>query len=86
MSTEVTWPDGKPFAITFHEGRPGMDIGPCLYLLDDYSIHSGVIFRNTETFPDGALITTNPAGGFHEKFEIPLRRVIGWAFAGPQLS
>jgi hypothetical protein len=51
-------------------------------LLDDGSIHAGDVLRNSKTFPAGALSTTNPAGGLHEKFEIPLCRVIGWADAG----
>ena len=77
----VTRPDGQPVNVTFTAGLPGPFDGPCIYLLDDGSIHAGDVLRNSKTFPAGALSTTNPAGGLHEKFEIPLCRVIGWADA-----
>ncbi len=78
----VTRPDGQPVNVTFTAGLPGPFDGPCIFLLDDGSIHAGDVLRSSKTFPAGALSTTNPAGGLHEKFEIPLCRVIGWADAG----
>ncbi len=76
--------DGQPVTVTFKSGLPGPFDGPCIFLLDDGSIHAGEVLRSTATFPAGALSTTNPVGGIHEKFEIPLRRVLGWAYAGPR--
>lgn len=78
----VTRPDGQPVNVTFTAGLPGPFDGPCIFLLDDGSIHAGDVLRSSKTFPSGAISTTNPAGGLHEKFEIPLCRVIGWADAG----
>ncbi|MDF9778891.1 hypothetical protein [Pseudomonas baetica] len=84
MTHVVTRPDGQPITVTFTAGIPGPFDGPCIFLLDDGSIHAGEVVRNSGTFPAGALSTTNTAGGIHEKFEIPLRRVIGWADARPR--
>lgn len=73
--------------VTFFPGLPGPQGGPCLFQLDDGSIHAGTVKRSTETFPSGALITTNMAGGPVEVFEIPLHRVVGGFTAGrPQFQ
>ncbi|KZN20751.1 MULTISPECIES: hypothetical protein [Pseudomonas] len=84
MSNEAPRKDSQLFTVTFTAGLPGPFDGPCIFLMVDGSIHSGEVVRKTNTFPAGALRTTNPAGGFHEKFEIPLAKVIGWANAGPR--
>jgi len=76
--------EGKPLVLTFTKGIPTSGSGVFLFLLDDGSIHQGVIDYTSTTFPQGAISTTNHIGGFHEKFEIPLRRVAGYAFSGPQ--
>jgi hypothetical protein len=83
MCEDVKAPDGSKFTVSFKKGVPPAGSGPWIYLLDDGSIYSGAIVEST-TFPAGALSTTNPVGGFHEIFEIPLRRIIGYAFAGNQ--
>ena len=84
MSDQVVDSEGKPFVLTFTKGIPSSASEVFLFLLDDGSIHEGVIDYTSTTFPQGAISTTNPIGGFHEKFEIPLRRVAGYASAGPQ--
>ena len=84
MNNQVTNQDGHAVTVNFTTGLPDSFAGPCIFITDDGSIHAGEIVRNSEAFPAGALSTTNPAGGFHEKFEIPLCRVIGWAHAGPR--
>lgn len=84
MSEPLKHMDGEQFSLQFYKGLPPAFAGPCVFLLDDGSIHAGAIIHNSETFLDGALSTTNPVGGFHEKLEIPLRRVIGFAYAGAQ--
>lgn len=73
----------QPRTLTFTAGLPGSMADSCVFLLDDGSIHAGAIIRNSKAFPAGALSTTNPAGGLHEIFDIPLHRVKGWANAGP---
>ena len=70
--------------VTFLDGLPGPFDGPCIFLLDDGSIHAGEVVRNSAIFAAGSLSTLNTAGGINEKFEIPLRRVIGWADASPR--
>lgn len=84
MTETVTRPNGQPVTVMFNAGLPGPFDSPCIFLLDDGSIHAGEVVRNSKTFPAGALSTTNPAGGIHEKFEVPLGRVLGWADASPQ--
>jgi len=84
VSDQVVDSEGKPFVLTFTKGIPSSASEVFLFLLDDGSIHEGVIDYTSTTFPQGAISTTNPIGGFHEKFEIPLRRVAGYASAGPQ--
>ena len=84
MSDKVVDSEGKPFVVTFTKGIPPSASEVFLFLLDDGSIHQGVIDYASKTFPQGAISTTNPIGGFHEKLEIPLRRVAGYAFACPQ--
>lgn len=71
-------------SVTFLDGLPGPFDGPCIFLLDDGSIHAGEVVRNSAIFAAGSLSTMNTAGGINEKFEIPLRRVIGWADASPR--
>lgn len=83
---EVLDAAGKPFSLTFRVGIPAGYDEVYLFLMEDGSIHQGVITRTSDTFPQGAVSTTNPVGGFHEKFEIPLRRVAGYAHCGPQYS
>ncbi|MGI0646813.1 hypothetical protein ACRCPS_17510 [Pseudomonas aeruginosa] len=83
VSTEhVSDPAGQPVTVSFTPGLPGPHAGPCLFILDDGSIHTGAIVYDSEALRAGALSTTNPVGGFHEPFEIPLRKVIGYAYAG----
>jgi hypothetical protein len=77
-------PDGKPFTVAFNQGLPPAGSGPCLFILDDGSIHSGAIVQNSKTFKNGALSTTLTAGSTFEQFEIPLHRVVGYADAGAQ--
>jgi len=77
-------PDGRPFTVAFNEGLPPSGTGPCIFILDDGSIHAGAIVRNSDTFPSGALSTTNAVGLAHEPFDIPLHRVVGYADAGAQ--
>ncbi|WP_430446300.1 MAG: hypothetical protein ACQZ2J_01975 [Pseudomonas piscis] len=84
MTNVVARTDGQPVTVTFNIGLPGPCDGPCIFLLDDGSIHAGEVVRNSQTFPTGALSTTNASGGIHEAFEIPLRRVIGWADSSPR--
>lgn len=84
VSDQVVDSEGKPLVLTFTKGIPPSASEVYLFLLDDGSIHQGVIDYTSTTFPQGAISTTNPIGGFHEKFEIPLRRVAGYAFSGPQ--
>lgn len=82
MNNFVAGPDGRSVKVRFTPGLPGPFDGPCIFLLEDGSIHEGVVLASTPTFKSGALSTTNPVGGFHEKLEIPVRRVVGWADAG----
>lgn len=84
MSTPVLNPDGDPFQLQFTAGLPGPVDGHCIFLLDDGSLHAGAICRDSMSFPEGSVITTNPAGGVQEKFEVPLVRVVGWASAAPR--
>lgn len=84
VSNQVVDAEGKPFALAFTKGIPPSASEVYLFLLDDGSIHQGVIDYSSTTFPQGAISTTNPVGGFHEKFEIPLRRVAGYASSSPQ--
>lgn len=84
VSDQVVDFEGKPFVLTFTKGIPPSASEVFLFLLDDGSIHEGVIDYTSKTFPQGAISTTNPIGGIHEKFEIPLRRVAGYASAAPQ--
>ncbi|CAD0266068.1 conserved hypothetical protein [Pseudomonas veronii] len=84
MTEHVVDFEGKPFVITFFKGIPPSASEVYLFLLDDCSVHQGVIDYRSTVFPQGAVSTTNPIGGFHEKLEIPLRRVAGYASAGPQ--
>ena len=80
---QVVDSEGKPFIVSFTKGIPPSASEVYLFLLDDGSVHQGVINFSSTVFPQGAISTTNPVGGFHEKFEIPLRRVAGYANAGP---
>lgn len=84
LTKPLSGPDGQPFSVAFNEGLPPSGNGPCIFVLDDGSIHAGAIVRNSGTFPSGALCTTNSAGLVHEQFEIPLHRVVGYADAGAQ--
>lgn len=84
MDDTVRNADGTPFAITFIKGVPAGAGEVLLFLLDDGSIHQGVIIhRDNEFMEKRAVSTTNPVGGFHEKFEIPLRRVAGYSYCQP---
>jgi hypothetical protein len=79
----VTSPGGKVFSVTFYRGLPPASIRPCLFLLDDGSMHAGDLVPGVE--PGSQLLrTTNPTVGLHEKLDIPVRRVQGYAFAGKQ--
>lgn len=82
MTEQILDPTGQAVTLSFTPGLPGPHDGPCLFILDDGSIHTGAIIYNSKTLRAGALSTTNPVGGFHEPFEIPLRKVIGYAYAG----
>lgn len=84
MSNEVTRPDGQAVSISFTAGLPDAFDGPCIFLMADGSIHAGQVVRNSKIFCGGGLSTSNPVGGFHEIFEIPLGQVVGWADAGPR--
>lgn len=84
MTDQVVDSDGKEFSLTFTKGLPAAYGEVHLFLLDDGSIHQGVINYRSETFPQGAVSTTNPIGCFHEVFEISLRRVAGYASSAPQ--
>lgn len=79
----VNGPDGRPLAVQFVAGLPGFDDGPCIFLLDDYSMCEGSINRNSDSRPSGSLVCANPNTG-SELFEIALSRVIGWTYAGPR--
>ncbi|WP_420170719.1 hypothetical protein ACN99C_26885 (plasmid) [Pseudomonas alloputida] len=84
MNDKVQNSDGTPFALTFIKGVPQGSDEVLLFLLDDGSIHQGVIIhRDNEFMEKRAVSTTNPVGGFHEKFEIPLQRVAGYAYCQP---
>jgi len=48
MNDHLTQPDGQPVTVRFNEGLPGTQERPCIFLLDDGSIHAGVIVRNSE--------------------------------------
>lgn len=84
MSDQVVDTEGMPFVVTFTKGIPPSASEVYLFLLDDGSVHQGVIDYSSTEFPQGAVSTINPIGGFHEKFAIPLRRVAGYASSGPQ--
>lgn len=84
LSDQVVDSEGKPFVVTFTKGIPPSASEVYLFLLDDGSVHQGVIDYSSTVFTQGAVSTVNPVGGFHEKFEIPLRRVAGYASTGPQ--
>jgi hypothetical protein len=84
--TSVKTPDGVDFQLSFEAGLPGFGSGPNVFLMKDGSIHCGELVRVKYALaPSGesqVVRTTNPAGGFHEVFDIPASRVIGYAFAG----
>lgn len=86
VSDQVEDSEGKPFVVTFIKGIPPSASEVFLFLLDDGSIHQGVIDYGSKTFPQGAVSTINSIGGFHEKFEIPLRRVAGYAYSAPRYN
>ncbi|HBO5516225.1 TPA: hypothetical protein L4559_005153 [Pseudomonas aeruginosa] len=76
--------DGEqPFALTFKSGLPQSGSGPVIFLLDNGSIHEGKLV-DSETFKAGALLTFSFAGGTPTQFEIPIHRVLGYAYAGPR--
>ncbi|MEA8593052.1 hypothetical protein PZT57_30865 [Pseudomonas aeruginosa] len=76
--------DGElPFALNFKSGLPPNSSGPVVFLLDNGSIHEGKIV-DSKTFKAGALLTFSFAGAIPEQLEIPIHRVIGHAYAGPQ--
>ena len=79
----VTTSGGVAFNVNFYVGLPPASMRPCLFLLDDGSIHAGDLVPGIE--PGTRLLrTTDPAGGKHEVFDVPVRRVLGYAFAGRQ--
>jgi hypothetical protein len=83
----VTAPDGEPFTVKFTPGLP-MGAGPWIFLDKKGSIHAGeILWIENALSPTGrsqVLRTTNPAGGKHSIFDIPVSKLLGYAFAGDQ--
>ena len=77
----VTAPSGAVFSVDFYRGLPPASMRPCLFLLDDGAMHVGDLVPGIEPGSQ-VLRTTDPAGGLHEKLDIPAQRVQGYAFAG----
>jgi len=80
----VTGANGAVFSVGFYRGLPPVSMRPCLFLLDDGSMHAGDLVPGIEPGSQ-VLRTTNPAGGLHGRLDFPTSRVLGYAFAGPQL-
>jgi len=51
VSDQVVDSEGKPFVLTFTKGIPSSASEVFLFLLDDGSIHEGVIDYTSTTFP-----------------------------------
>jgi len=83
----VQTPEGQPFTLQFTAGMP-KGPGPWVYLTKDGSVHAGdVVTVDNALSPTGksdVVRTTNPTGGLHHPFDIPVSRVLGHAFAGQQ--
>jgi len=86
--TTVKTRDGGDFTVTFTEGLPLSGAGPSIFLMKDGSIHCGdLVWVDNALSPTGSsrvLRTTNPVGGLHEIFDIPVSKIQGFAFAGAQ--
>lgn len=84
----IAAPDGSAFSLSFKSGLPSSGEGPCLFLLQDGSVHCGeLLWIKDAHIPSErrrVLRTTNPAGGLHTVFDVPAARILGYAFAGPQ--
>jgi len=87
MTNLVKAPSGEMFTLSFTSGLPAGG-GPWLFVTRDGSIHAGeILWVDDALSPSGrnqVVRTTNPAGGLHSPFDIPVKRVIGYAFAGQQ--
>lgn len=83
----VNTPSGEPFTVKFTPGLP-KGAGPWIFLDRNGSIHAGDIVRVKNALsPTGesqVLRTTNPTGGKHDVFDMPVSWILGHAFAGNQ--
>jgi hypothetical protein len=83
----VNTPSGEPFSVKFTPGLP-KGAGPWIFLDKHGSIHAGEIMRVknalSATGESQVLRTTNPTGGLHTPFDIPVSKLLGYAFAGNQ--
>lgn len=86
--TTLKKPDGTDFKLSFTEGLPPAGAGPTIFILKDGSIHSGELTWIdsvlSQTGKSRVLRTTNPVDGPHEVFDVPVSRILGYAYAGPR--
>lgn len=83
----VNTPSGELFSVKFMSGLP-KGAGPWIFLTRDGAMHAGeIVTVKNALSPTGqsqVLRTTNPTGGLHTVFDIPVSKVMGHAFAGQQ--
>ena len=74
------WDASRCGALAFTAGLPSPLAGSSLFVTKDGAIHAGALIHNGDC---QVLRTTNPEGGLHTVFDIPVSQVMGHAPCGP---